>query len=83
MKTVYLLVTDSTSGSDVISVFETREAALTALKNKAANDVGQKECIQVVWVKPTQYNLLISKEIGYMNVTTVKIIERPLYVEKT
>lgn len=81
-RTVYLLVTDSTSGSDVIRVFETKEAALTALKDKAADDVVKQECNQVVWIKPTEYNLLTGGlELGYMLVTTVKIIERPLQVE--
>lgn len=79
-RTVYLLVTDNTSGSDVISVFDTKEAALTALKDKAANDAGKQECRMVVWVKPTQYNLLTSKEFGHMSVTTVTIIERTLHV---
>lgn len=81
-RTVYLLVTDSTSGSDVIGVFETKEAALTALKDRAANDVGKQEFKQVAWVNPTQYNVLTGGlERGYMAVTTVKIIERTLHVE--
>lgn len=80
-RTVYLLVTDNTSGSDVISVFDTKEAALTALKDKAANDVGKQECKQVVWIKPTEYNLLTGGiDLGHMQVTTVKIIERTLQV---
>lgn len=81
-RTVYLLVTDNISGSDVISVFETKEAALTALKDRAANDVNKKDFNQVLWINPTQYNLLTGGiDLGYMNVTTVKIIERTLHVE--
>lgn len=83
MKTVYHdRVTDKPLEPDVIGVFETKEAALTALKDRACSDVGKKDCKQVVWINPTQYNLLTGGiELGHMYVTTVKIIERTLHVE--
>lgn len=82
MKTVYLLVTDSTSGSDVISVFETKEAALTALKDKAVSDIKHiTNAVRITWITHTQYTLRV-EEPGYRDFITVEIIERPLQKER-
>lgn len=78
-RTVYLLVTDSTPGPDVISVFETKEAAITALKERAARDVKCERTVKLIWRTPTRYDII--EEPGSHDFITVEIIERPLQKE--
>ena len=82
MKTVYLIVTDEPLAPDVIGVFETKELAIAALKERADQDAKRRNAVRITWINPTQYNLLTGGiELGNMYVTTVKIIERTLHVE--
>lgn len=82
MKTVYLIVTDRPLEPDVIGVFETKELAIAALKERADQDAKRRNAVRITWINPTQYNLLTGGiELGNMYVTTVKIIERTLHVE--
>lgn len=82
MKTVYLIVTDRSLEPDVIGVFETKELAIAALKERADQDAKRRNAVRITWINPTQYNLLTGGiELGHMYVTTVKIIERTLHVE--
>ena len=48
MKTVYLIVTDKPLEPNVIGVFETKELALTALKDKAARDVNCERAVKLI-----------------------------------
>ena len=48
MKTVYLIVTDKPLEPNVIGVFETKELALTALKDKAASDVNCERAVKLI-----------------------------------
>lgn len=79
-RTVYLLVTDSTPGPDVISVFETKEAAITALKERAARDVKCERTVKLIWRTPTRYDII--EKPGSHDFITVEIIERPLQKER-
>ena len=47
-RSVYLLVTDSTPGPDVISVLETKEAAITTPKERAARDVKCERTVKLI-----------------------------------
>ena len=76
MKTVYLIVTDKPLEPDVIDVFETKELALTALKDKAASDVKCERAVKLIWRTPTRYDII--EEPGSHDFITVEIIERPL-----
>lgn len=81
MKPVYLIVTDEPLAPDVIGVFETKELAIAALKERAASDIKhRKNAVQITWITPTQYNLSV-EDPGYWDIITVEIIERPLQQE--
>ena len=79
MKTVYLIVTDKPLEPNVIGVFETKEAALTALKDKAASDVNCERAVKLIWRTPTRYDII--EDPGSHDFITVEIIERPLQKE--
>lgn len=81
MKTVYLIVTDEPLAPDVIGVFETKELAIAALKERADQDAKCKNAVRITWITPTQYNLSVEAP-GYWDIITVEIIERPLQQER-
>lgn len=49
MKTVYLIVTDRSLEPDVIGVFETKELAIAALKERADQDVKCERAVKLIW----------------------------------
>lgn len=79
-RTVYLLVTDSISEPEVIGVFETKELAIAALKERADQDVKRRNAAEIIWQTPMRYDLKL-EEPGYWQLITVEIIERPLQQE--
>lgn len=80
MKTVYLIVTDRSLEPDVIGVFETKELAIAALKERADQDVKRSNAAEIIWQTPMRYDLKL-EEPGYWELITVEIIERPLQQE--
>ena len=80
MKTVYLIVTDEPLAPDVIGVFETKELAIAALKERAARDVKCERTVKLIWRTPTRYDII--EEPGSHDIITVEIIERPLQQER-
>lgn len=80
MKTVYLIVTDRSLEPDVIGVFETKELAIVALKERADQDAKRRNAAEIIWQTPMRYDLKL-EELGYCELITVEIIERPLQQE--
>lgn len=79
MKTVYLLVTDEPLAPDVIGVFETKELAIAALKERADQDAQCKNAEWIIWRTSTRYDIIEAP--GCHDFITVEIIERPLQKE--
>lgn len=81
MKTVYLTVTDKPLEPDVIGVFETKELAIAALKERSDQDAKRGNAAEIIWQTPMRYDLKL-EELGYWELITVEIIERPLHQER-